>query len=57
MLSADGDVALLKLSTELPLDDASKNLGTICLPEYEEELQDLEGKEVTISGWGDTESK
>ena len=49
----DGDIALLKLASDLPLADASKNLGTICLPEENEDMSELEGKEATVSGWGD----
>ena len=54
--SDDGDIALLKLSSDLPLADKRKHLGTICLPKAKESLDALEGKEATVIGWGKTES-
>ena len=51
-VTIDGDVALFKLAEDLPLDDPSKHLGPICLPEEREPLDAKAGKEFTVSGWG-----
>ena len=50
--TADGDLALFKLDSDLPLDDPTKHLGTICLPESREPLDAKVGLSATVSGWG-----
>jgi len=46
------DIAILKLSTPIPLDSGNVNIGTICLPDAGSDPAD--GTPVTISGWGNT---
>ena len=52
----DGDLALLKLAEDLPLDDPTKHLVPICLPEAREPLDAKAGQWFTVSGWGEDQS-
>ena len=50
----DGDMALLRLSEDLPLDDSSKHLSSICLPKPMSNIDSLAGQKATTTGWGVT---
>ena len=46
------DIALLKLARPLPLDDPSKYVSAICLPEAETNIDELAGQTAIATGYG-----
>ena len=49
----EGNLALMKLDKDWDFSD--KLVKPICLPEADNEIDRLAGKQCTISGWGETD--